>query len=556
MTGLGKTESILLAGFISAVSVPLLYMARALDSNTLSSWRWILNSNSIGVIFSFSLLAAAGSYLLSRTALFERHPLFWLFLLSFLLSASLWQEPELLLDSGRYFLQAKQLSEYGPAYFIGQWGGEIPAWTDLPLGPFLYGMLFRLFGEHREVLQLFNSVLFSLSVVLTSLIAGKVMHRESAFLAGLLLLGMPYLLTQVPLLLVDIHALFFFSLALYTFLNALVDGGKLRICGAAAAIVGAMLSKYSIWPMLLFLPLLASGFCGQDGGIRFRRALAVALLAGFVAGLIFLQHGGLVRAQMHVLAAYQRPALAVWHEGLLSTFLFQMHPFIAAGACAGFLMAVRRVDLPLLLVGAALLFFFSQIQRIRYIIPLLPLLAIMAASGLQLLSSQQTRRFVCWLCAGFSLILLHGATLPFFETTCMRNIQNAGRFLDTLPAEAVEVVTLPQEASEAPTSPAIAQLDLFTHKKIIAPQSWASSLQLPQGYQPLLFTWQMKKPLFYAAYKEGLGRRHLPLVVISGAAIDDAVAADFREDFQPAQIRRFTAHSGVFRYKTFVTVFY
>jgi hypothetical protein len=113
VTSLTKIESALLTAFIALVSFPLLYLARRLDNNTLSSWRWVFNGQSIGTIIIFCLLAVVVSYLLSRTNFLEKQPVLSLISLSFLTCASLWGEPELLLDSGRYFLQAKHVSEYG-----------------------------------------------------------------------------------------------------------------------------------------------------------------------------------------------------------------------------------------------------------------------------------------------------------------------------------------------------------------------------------------------------------------------------------------------------------
>jgi len=44
---------------------------------------------------------------------------------------------------------------------------SIFAWTDLPLVPFLYGLVFKFFGEHRVLVQILNTIFYSLTVVLT-----------------------------------------------------------------------------------------------------------------------------------------------------------------------------------------------------------------------------------------------------------------------------------------------------------------------------------------------------------------------------------------------------
>ena len=68
-----------------------------------------------------------------------------------------------------------------------------------------------------------------------------------------MLLGIPYLLTQVPLTLVDVPTMFFLMLAVYTFLLAVRSGGAARMACSAAAIVLTVLAKYSAWFMLTVL---------------------------------------------------------------------------------------------------------------------------------------------------------------------------------------------------------------------------------------------------------------------------------------------------------------
>jgi hypothetical protein len=70
-------------------------------------------------------------------------------------------------DAARYFTQAKQAEIHGIAYFLQAWGGEVPAWTDLPLVPLLYGAVFSLFGEERVYIQVCTSLLFAGTIVLT-----------------------------------------------------------------------------------------------------------------------------------------------------------------------------------------------------------------------------------------------------------------------------------------------------------------------------------------------------------------------------------------------------
>ena len=554
MSGLTKTESALLAGFAAAVLFPLLYIARRLDDNTLTSWRWVWTDQNIGLMLLVCLAAVLVAYMLARTDLFDDQPVSWLLFLSLIIGLSIRDMPELLLDSSRYFLQAKYAARYGAPDFFRQWGHAMPAWTDMPLVPFLYGMLLRIFGENRPAIQLYNCLIFAGGVALTYLTARFFLDRKSSFNAALFLLGMPYLLTQIPLLLVDVHVLFFYNLALYLFLRAVHDGGAGKVTLAAGGIALAMLVKFSTWPMLLLLPLLA-GLCFYRGNKRalIRAGAVFCLAAGFFT-LYLAPKFEVVLEQLELLRTYQAPALQVWSEGLVSTFFFQIHPFIIFFAVLALVVLYRRGQAELLVIALFIGFFFFTVQRIRYIIPLLPLLAIIGAAGLELLRFAETRRFIGLLAAGFAVIIVHSAYMPFFQTTGMANIRNAGRYLDTIDSDAVEVHILPQEQSRAPSFLILPQLDLFSRKTFIAPQQWPRKTDSPAGYHPLRFAWTMPKPAAYSADRLTI-RDDTPLVVISGAPVDEGVINAIRANPAFTTVRHFNACSGVFRYKTFIAVF-
>jgi len=407
------------------------------------------------------------------------------------------------------------------------------------------------FGESRVAIQAFNSLLFALTVLLTSGIGRVLWDRETGFYAGLLLLGMPYLLTQVPLMLVDIPTMFFLTLALFSFIRALQEGGR-WLFFAPAAILLAMSSKYSTWPMLLVLPLAVMVFRGENLREIMIRAGVVFMASALMAGLLIGVKFQLFRDQLDILLTYQRPALGLWQEGYISTFFFQIHLFISLLALWGCYRAYRTGDRHFLIAAFfAAMVFGLQMKRIRYILPLLPLLALMASCGLQTLKERQVRRFAGMAIVSSSLIILLAGYLPFFKTTSMMNIMEAGRFIEELPGEAIEVYVLPQNRSGGNTALAIPQLDLFTSKRIINRQDWR---QLPPGklssHAPLLFSWRISRPPFYGpGYLQGIK----PLVVLGGGRQE-------RKELSLAESRnlagQFVRHSGVFRFSTMVEIYW
>ncbi len=528
--------------------IPLLYLGRFLDSNTLTSWRWILPVGGILPVFFLLFPALIAAYFVSRLPLPGEARSLFLLVLFFASVVPLWSEPETIIDASRYFVQAKALKEYGISYFLREWGTAIDAWTDLPLIPFLYGLIFSLFGEARIYIQAFNTLLFAVTGVLTYLIGKELWDEETGLQAALLLLGIPYLLIQVPLMLVDVPSMFFLTLAIYASLSLLQKGGILRIVAAAMALFLALFSKYSTWPMLLIIPVMPVVLIKRDPRKTIMRTSAVLALAGVAAAGILAVRADIFCDQIALLRTFQWSGLKRWEEGWTSTFLFQTHPFVTGLALFGVYRAVRKGDRRFLVAGWFLvLVALLQIKRIRYIIPLFPLLGLMASYGLNRIRDSDSKKFIALSIAASSLVIAYAVYLPFLNQTSLMNLKLAGQYLDTLKDTTVEVYALPQRASSGSTFPAIPLLDYYTNTKIISPQEWpghpaAESTKISS----MRFTWEMKRPLFYT----GTVHENTQTVVL---------IADHAADRVPGrslgrEIKHFDLADPVFKYQTTVTI--
>ena len=227
---------LLLIALLACAAFLTPFVFRAADDNRLMSWRWVFADAQVA---GFAALLASGlvlAYALRKVVLPPRYAGVWLFAASFAVGAAFWSEPEVIVDTARYFAQAKYLALYGIGAFVEAWGGELPAWTDLPLVPFLYGLIFRVAGEERIYIQAFTTLAFSGTVVLTYRIGKELWDETLGFYGATLLLGMPYLLTQVPLMLVDVPAMFCITFAAFAAIKALKLGGARWIAAAAAAL--------------------------------------------------------------------------------------------------------------------------------------------------------------------------------------------------------------------------------------------------------------------------------------------------------------------------------
>ncbi len=533
-----------------------LFIFRSLDDNRLFNWQWVFDGGRAPRIYFFLLPGLAAAYGLSRMEILERAPRTFLFLFSYGAAAIFWTEPELLVDASRYFTQAKHLEVYGTGSFIREWGGNIVAWTDLPAIPFLFGQIFRLLGENRLFIQAFTTLLFSGTVVLTYHLGRTLWDEETGFIAGLLLLGMPYLLTQVPLMLVDVPTMFFLSLSIFSFLKALERGGAGTTALASCALFLAVFSKYSVWPMLSVLGVIFLVYLKQDRSATIRRSAGVALLTLLLVGSCLLLKSGVFQEQIRLLLSYQKPGLERWGESFISTFFFQINPVITLAAAYSLYVAVKKRD-PQYLIACWLVVavFVFQIRRIRYILPVFPLVALMAASGLRQIEGRAFRKLIAFTVVITSLIIAVFAYLPFALSISAENVKQAGEYLNSLETESVEVVTLPLSDPVVNPSVAVPLLDLYTKKEIVYPYH-------PDQFPPpndvatsaLRFTWEYKNPEYYRRRDV---RESAVLVVIRGEADGKSSEPEpVRKRLEERRLlRKFAAASDPFRYKTIVDVY-
>jgi hypothetical protein len=542
----------------------LLYIFRDVDDNRLTSWKWVFAD--VEIIW-FVFLIAAGiifTYALLNSPVTRQTPSVFLFLSSFAISAIFWKTPEVIVDTSRYFTQAKHLEIYGIRHFVSEWGKDISVWTDLPIVPFLYGLIFKLFGEARAFIQVFTTLVFSMTVVLTYLIGRTLRDEDTGFFAGVLLWGIPYIPSQVPLMLVDIPTMFFLTLSIYTFIRALQKGG-VWIAVSSISIFCAVFSKYSTWMMLsvlcvVFMVYLMEGRRpigkGREQITRIiSRGLSVVLAAGLLAGLIVMFKFDVISGQIEFLLDYQAPGLRRWGESFISTFFYQVHPFITIAALYSVYETFRKKDRKFLIVSWLIfLIVLLQIRRSRYVMIVFPMLTLMASYGLQKIKTMEIRRYIVSSVVAASLVVAIFAYLPFLQSTSLVNFKDAGSFLDSIDADRIEVFTVPSKETVVNPAVSVPLLDLFTKKNILYHYDRSFSLPFEKiEKSPLRFTWEYKIPGYYFDdYKTGVNNS--VLVVIYNASVKK-FPNDIEEKTKGYEnIKVFENSSGIFRYSPALTI--
>ncbi len=538
------------------VTFLVLFFLRSLDDNRLFSWQWLFADGQAYKIFFLLIPAIFSGYILSRASFFDRRPRTFLFFFSCLACMIFWGEPELIMDASRYFTEAKHLEIYGIGHFIREWGRDIPVWTDLPLVPFLYGLIFKFAGENRIFIQAFTTLLFSMTLVLTYLIGKMLWTEEIGFFAAMLLLGMPSLLLQVPLMLVDIPTMFFFTLAVYAFLKVLEQGGAARIMVASLALFLLIFSKYSAWIMLSVLLVAGAVYSAREPRPVLRRSVAVLSLSGLLVCTVVLFKADVISEQIRLLLTYQKPGLERWGESFISTFFFQVHPFITIAAICSFFVAFKKRDAKYLIICLLLILGLAfNVRRSRYLLPAFPMLALMAAYAMQKIERRDLRKFIVFVVVACSLTVSTFAYLPFADTISAANLKKAGEYLKSGSVTEAEVFTLPLKDPIVNPSVSVPLLDLFTRQQIRY-QYHPEFFPRPGNIETrsLRFSWEYKNPGYYSDENAVPGRSSA-IVVISGEQVG-ILPEYLRQRIKGFQLAKmFSAVSDPFRYKTVVTIY-
>jgi hypothetical protein len=281
---------------------------------------------------------------------------------------------------------------------------------------------------------------------------------------------------------------------------------------------------------------------------HFRRGSILLAAAGVAAGMLLILRYDALFTQVPLLKDYQGPGLGRWQERHISTLLFQMHPFIPLAAFASLAVAVRKRD-PLYLIVAWLVLLAAvfNVQRIRYVLPVFPLLSLMAAYGLQALRQEDVRRFIAYGVVTTSMTIAFSVYLPFAANMSIVNLKHAGEYLDTLGAREVQVITVPPRKPLIGSVVSVALLDLFTGKQL------RHAPLLPEPYPPqqdilrssLRFAWEFPAPDYYDAASSH--RTDVPVIVLMNRkqTLPEAVSARLRRYRLSASFR---LDDGIFQY--------
>ncbi len=253
-----------------------------------------------------------------------------------------------------------------------------------------------------------------------------------------------------------------------------------------------------------------------------------------------------------MLAGCQVEGLRRWVESYPASLSFQTHPLLAAAALAALWQGLRRRDGRVLVAAALPLVLFALgARRTRYLLPAFPMIALLAAHGLESLPAR-ARRFAALSAVGFSLVMVFAVYRPFLAWVNTSNLMAAGRFLDERGVGTAEVTTQPAPGVAINPEIAVPLLDYHSAARILVrepPPARPPEDELRTS--SFRFTWEQPLPDWYRdgeAAPSGVAQ-----VLITGdpdAVPPESLASQVAGRIPDAVFAR----DAVFRYRTHVYV--
>jgi len=555
--------SLVLVLLLTTITLLLQYIFQNFDNNRLLSWQWVMNRENILLIIPMTIAGTIFVYQICRLRANNTRTLFFLLAGSYLIGLLSWSLPEVMIDSARYHNYAKYIETQGFIHFLSQWGNTVSAWTDLPLTPLIYGIIFSVFGESRTAIQIVNTLFLSGSVYVTYLTGKELWNKNTGRHAAFLLLAIPFLHIQPSQLMVDVSAMFFVSSAILTTIIALKRHSTDWAILACFTIVCALLTKYSAWIMLcslIIIPVVLSSHKITTYSYQKidRQLILILVLTSSMLSVFYYLYQSVIFQQISILMEYQLPALQRWQENYISTFFYQIHPFITLASIFSILIAIKRKDLRFMIPAVSIfIMLLMEINRARYLVIIFPMISLTAAYSISQINDQLVAKFITGNAVMAALIITLFANMNFLNNISTANIKHAGTYLNTLSEHGVAVFLLPQTATTINPEVVLPMLDYYTDKNVYALYDMPETIKLKTHdieTSPLRFTWEFK----YYPYTEInlLEKYENPVIILVSSNISQKIPDKIIKLLSGYEFdRAFDISDKVFRFQTVISLY-
>jgi hypothetical protein len=196
-----------------------------------------------------------------------------------------------------------------------------------------------------------------------------------------------------------------------------------------------------------------------------------------------------------------------------------------------------------------------DIKRIRYTLIAFPMLALMAGYALSHIEHERIRRYLALSILVSTCFVSVFGYKAFLEGSSASNIRHAGKYINTLNVDEVEVVPLQQLTSSINPVISVPLLDLVTRKPIVLSSEHFSFVEDKPVWidkSTLRFSWEYAPPDYYRANNEM--KNKIMVIILSDPeqklpdVIQQRLSGFYRD-------KRFDSQEGVFRYTTIVDIY-
>lgn len=462
-----------LIGISILISYYLLYTFRSEDNTVLMAWKYVFSYDNIKInelllVLSIVILI---SLIISRISISnylnqEKYHILFLFVSGMFICTLFWNIPEINPDAARYFMEAKYLELRGIVSFTNDWGQGFFVWTDSPSVPFFYGIILKYLGEYRVYIQIYNAILFSLTSVLTYKISKRLWNEEIGLYSGLMIMSFPFLLSQVPLMLVDITLMFLTILSVFLILK--IFDNKYYSIPASLAIFFAVYAKMS---SLLFIipPAISILIINYKSVLKDKnRWIFTFIFTMAIILMFFLLNMGVFIDNMHTVSNFKLSNANPYFESPLN-FLFQVGSIVIILALISVIIAYRNKDKKylFLIIWIVLPLIFLYNTRIRQLISIFPVIAIMASISLFSISHKPIKKFLILSLFLTSIAFTLYAYIPFEENFTDRNIKDAAEYANSLNISEIELFLDFSEKHSQDPEAMVSLFDIYSNKKIV-----------------------------------------------------------------------------------------
>lgn len=385
----------------------------------------------------------------------ERSILVVLFVASIANAITFWSVPEINPDATLWNYQAGYVASHGLFSFITGFGSSVVSSSGLPIPSLIFGIAYTLFGFHRYVIQAVNTVFFGLTTVLAYFIGKNLFDRRTGTYAGLCFLSSPFVISQVPLMLVDVISSFFMILSIFSF-TVMVKSRRITIAALsiipfALALLSKVTSAFVLVPIMVVIFVWGLFRSKQKSSRRLlMRNLAMFLFLVGLLGFMILPFYARISSSFLYRDPFSVAIAQVLHPPMLqrapdivlnaiekSLILSVTIPLLALsllGAFIGFRKRDRRPGYVILVVwvGILTLLFFEPLtinSAARWIMPTYPAYSIAGAALLTRIRDRRFRRTLLAAILIFSVVSAHFMYAYAWDQSTSRSLMYAADFL-------------------------------------------------------------------------------------------------------------------------------